>query len=203
MPQDCVRCHADHEGCILVMRIKSPPVYTIGHSTLKVDAFVELLKVGAVDTVVDIRKIRRSRNNPQFDAEDLAAALSSWQIGYYQIDELAGRRSKSSMVPPDMNGFWINQSFHNYADYALSDLFRTGLSKLREISSERRCALMCSEAVWWRCHRRLVADYLIREGRELYHLMQPGRADLAVMNPAAREFGASLVYPRSEAPSAM
>lgn len=95
--------------------------------------------------------------------------------------------------------FWTNRSFHNYADYALSDEFRLGLSRLAELSSERRCAVMCSEAVWWRCHRRFVADYLLHDGRDVFHLMGTAKVDAAKMNPAARAASASLVYPVLEA----
>ena len=172
-----------------------PPVYTIGHSTRSTVEFVELLRQGQVDLVVDIRCFPQSRTNPQFNLDALPEALAAWQIGHRRIAELGGRRKKSDIVPPDVNGFWINQSFHNYADYALSDEFRAGFSQLTELSRERRCAIMCSEAVWWRCHRRFVADYLLREGRDVFHLMGTARIDVADMNPAARAEGASLVYP--------
>jgi len=172
-----------------------PPVYTIGHSTRSIVEFVELLRQGQVELVVDIRSIPRSRTNPQFNLDALPEALSIWQIAHTRIEELGGRRTKSKTVPPEVNGFWSNQSFHNYADYALSDEFRAGLLRLTELSRERRCAIMCSEAVWWRCHRRLVADYLFYEGRKVFHLMGSARVDVARINPAARSQGATLVYP--------
>jgi uncharacterized protein (DUF488 family) len=174
---------------------EQPPVYTVGHSTRSVLEFVELLRRGPVDLVVDIRSIPRSRTNPQFNEDALPEALSGWQIGYERIAELGGRKGKSRSVPPEVNAFWTNQSFHNYADYALSDDFRAGFVRLTELSRERRCAVMCSEAVWWRCHRRFVADYLLHEGREVLHLMGPARIETAKMTPAARAKGASLVYP--------
>jgi uncharacterized protein (DUF488 family) len=177
-----------------MMPIDSQPIYTIGHSTRSVVEFVDLLKVGSVGMVVDIRKTPRSRTNPQFNIDVLPEALSAWQIGYARIDELGGRRSKST-VPPEVNAFWINQSFHNYADHALSDEFRRGLWQLKQLSLERPCAIMCSEAVWWRCHRRFVADHLLYDGRDVFHLMAPARADVAVMTAAARADGVSLVYP--------
>lgn len=177
------------------MAVELPPIHTIGHSTRSIADFVALLQVGAVGMVVDIRKFPRSRTNPQFNIDTLPEALSAWQISYARIEELGGRRAKSRIVPPDINGFWTNQSFHNYADYALSDAFHAGLSQLRQLSRERRLAIMCSEAVWWRCHRRFVADYLLYEGRDVFHLMDVARADVAHMNPAARAEGASLVYP--------
>lgn len=174
------------------------PVYTVGHSTRTIVDFVELLKQGRVELVVDIRSIPRSRTNPQFNFDALPGALAAWQIGHTRIEELGGRRNKSKIVPPEVNGFWINRSFHNYADYALSDEFNVGLSRLTELSNERRCAVMCSEAVWWRCHRRFVADYLLQDGRDVFHLMGAARVDPARMNTAARAAGASLVYPALE-----
>ena len=176
-----------------------PPVYTIGHSIRSIVQFVELLRASRVEMVVDIRSTPRSRTNPQFNLDALPQALASWQIAHTRIEELGGRRNKSKTVPPEVNGFWTNQSFHNYADYALSDEFRVGFSRLGVLSSERRCAVMCSEAVWWRCHRRFVADYLLHDGREAFHLMGTAKVDAAKMNPAARAKGGSLVYPALEA----
>ena len=179
--------------------IERLPVYTIGHSTRSIVKFVELLKTGRVEMVVDIRSTPRSRTNPHYNLDALPEALAAWQIGHTRIEELGGRRKKSKIVPPEVNGFWTNQSFHNYADYALSDEFRGGFSRLTELSSERRCAIMCSEAVWWRCHRRFVADYLLHDGRDVFHLMGAARVDPAKLNIAARADGASLVYPALEA----
>ncbi len=174
---------------------KLPPVFTIGHSTRTVPEFVELLRWGQVELVIDIRSSPRSRTNPQFNIDELPGALSRWQMGYARIAELGGRRNKSKIVPPAINGFWTNQSFHNYADYAMSEEFSLGFSHLNQMSRERRCAIMCSEAVWWRCHRRFVADYLLHFGRTVFHLMGAARVDAAKISPAARADGASLVYP--------
>src|SRR6478736_5898189 len=137
-------------------RVQRPTVYTVGHSTRSIAEFVDLLKQGRVELVVDIRSTPRSHTNPQFNLDDLPEALTAWQIGYTRIAELGGRRTKSKTIPPEVNGFWMNQSFHNYADFALSDEFRAGFSSLIELCNERRCAIMCSEAVWWRCHRRFM-----------------------------------------------
>jgi uncharacterized protein (DUF488 family) len=156
------------------------------------------LKLGRVELVVDIRSTPRSRSNPQFNLDFLPEALSVWQIGYTLIPELGGRRPKSKTILPDVNGFWVNQSFHNYADYALSDAFRAGFARLLDLSHERRCAIMCSEAVWWRCHRRFVADYLLHNRTDVFHLMGEARVEPATLNPAARPAGASLVYPALE-----
>jgi len=180
-------------------RSQWPPIYTIGHSTRSIAEFVELLRCGQVDLVVDIRSIPRSRTNPQYNLDALPDALAAWQIGHERIEQLGGRRPKSKTVAPEVNGFWTHQSFHNYADYALTGEFRAGLARLGETSRARRCAIMCSEAVWWRCHRRLVADYLLHDGREVFHLMGPARVEAAKMTPAACPAGVSLVYPAAEA----
>jgi len=172
----------------------SHPVFTIGHSTRTIEEFVGLLRAGRVGMLVDIRSTPRSRTNPQYNLDALPEALSTYQIGHVRIDELGGRRKKSQTVPPEVNAFWINQSFHNYADYALSDEFRSGLARLRELAEDRRCAVMCSEAVWWRCHRRFVADYLLSEGRAVFHLMGAERVEPAKINPAAQVVEQGLVY---------
>jgi uncharacterized protein (DUF488 family) len=101
-------------------------------------------------------------------------------------------------VPPEVNGFWQNQSFHNYADYALSEQFAAGLDDLLGISSTRRCAIMCAEAVWWRCHRRIIADYLLIRGRTVFHLMGNDRVEPAHLTPAAKVRHRLIIYPRQE-----
>ena len=178
------------------MPIRPNPIYTVGHSTRSMAEIVALLKVGAVEAVVDIRKMPWSRNSPQFNIDALPDALSHWEIDYYRIEKLGGLQPRSKTVPPEVNGHWINQSFHNYADYALSDEFRRGLSQLEQLSLNRRCAIMCSEAIWWRCHRRFVADYLLHDGWDVSHLMGTARIETARINTAARENGVSFVYPR-------
>jgi hypothetical protein len=144
-----------------------PPVHTIGHSTRTIEAFVALLRAGAVDTVVDIRTIPRSRTNPQFNPDALAAALAGYQIAHARIAALGALRKATAAVPPEVNGSWTNRSFHNYADYALTRDFRSGLADLEGLAGERRVAIMCAEAVWWHCHRRIVAEYLLASGREV------------------------------------
>ena len=137
----------------------------------------------------------RSRTNPQYNFDVLGDSLRPWQIGYERIAELGGLRGRASSVPANVNGFWQNRSFHNYADYALSSEFETGLERLMELASERPTAIMCAEAVWWRCHRRIVADYLLMRGWRVLHLMAEGRADPAVMTSGAMERDGRLVYP--------
>lgn len=141
-----------------------------------------------------MRTVPRSRTNPQYNFDVIGDELRPWQVAYGRIAELGGLRGRSD-VPPDVNAYWENQSFHNYADYALSDAFGRGLDQLMSTASERRTAIMCAEAVWWRCHRRIIADYLLSRGRDVFHLMGEGRADPARMTPAAAERDGRLVYP--------
>lgn len=171
------------------------PVFTIGHSTRPIEAFVDLLRAGRVELVVDIRSIPRSRTNPAYNLDSLPEALASFQIAHTRIAELGGLRPKSKTVPPEVNGFWENQSFHNYADHALSAEFRAGLRKLLNLAAERRVAMMCSESVWWRCHRRIVADYLLLRGIEVVHLMGRDRLDPARPTKVAKASGEQVVYP--------
>jgi uncharacterized protein (DUF488 family) len=173
----------------------SLPFFTIGHSTRSVTEFVDLLRVGEVELVIDVRKVPRSRTNPQYNEEALAEALALFQIGYRRISALGGLRGRRREVPETTNGWWENRSFHNYADYSLSEEFRSGLDELVLLGRERRSAVMCSEAVWWRCHRRLIADHLIAAGETVFHLMSPVRAEPARVSDGARVVDGTVSYP--------
>lgn len=171
------------------------PVYTIGHSTRSIEEFVDLLQIGGVRCVVDVRRsVPRSRTNPQYNFDALPDTLSSWQIGYTLIPELGGRRNRQKMVKDEVNGFWRNQSFHNYADYAMSPEFHAGLEQLLALSEDMPCAIMCSEAVWWRCHRRIITDYLMFERRKVCHLMSKDRIEPAQSTPGIVVVDGVLVY---------
>jgi uncharacterized protein (DUF488 family) len=174
------------------------PFFTIGHSTRTLEEFVELLAEAEIGLLADIRKFTRSRTNPQFNEDHLASALARHDISYEHVVALGGRRGKAPDVPPDENALWKNQSFHNYADYAAtSPQFREALDYLRAEGRKRRCAVMCSEAVWWRCHRRIVADYLIAYGETVFHIMGEGRLEPAHLTPGAIiEPGGKVIYPR-------
>ena len=173
----------------------SLPVYTVGHSTRPIEEFVELMRAGPADTVVDIRTVPRSRTNPQYNADALPDALAAYQIGHTRVPALGGLRGKSAGIAPETNGLWRNASFHNYADHALGDDFQAGLAELLRLAEDRRCAIMCAEAVWWRCHRRIVADYLMLHGRTVLHLMGADRVEPAKMTPGAVPEGERIRYP--------
>ena len=171
------------------------PVFTIGHSTRTIAQFVDLLRAGDVAQVVDIRTVPRSRTNPQYNLDVLPGELAPYQIGYLRIAELGGLRGRQTGIQPDINALWTNQSFHNYADYALSGIFRSGLKQLLDVAADRRTAIMCSEAVWWRCHRRLVADYLMQGGRTVYNLMGKDAVQIASVTPGAIYADDGIHYP--------
>lgn len=176
------------------------PVFTIGHSNRSIDDFVDLLRGADIGDLADVRKMPMSRANPQFNGTALAATLAAVQISYAHIAALGGLRGKAARVPTEVNGFWTNKSFHNYADYALSDTFQQGLADLLDRAAQRRCAVMCAEAVWWRCHRRIITDYLIARGRTVFHIMGPGRLETARMTPGAViQPDGTVVYPESPA----
>jgi len=178
-----------------------PPIFTVGHSTRTIPQFVDLLGAGPVELVVDVRTVPRSRRNPQYNEDVIGAELASYEVGYERIAKLGGLRGRSRTVAPEVNGYWENQSFHNYADYALSNQFAEGLGHLMDVASSRRCAIMCSEAVWWRCHRRIIADYLLAGGWTVLHLMGSGRVEPARLTPDARIADGAIFYPAAGPPS--
>ena len=171
------------------------PVYTIGHSNWPFDNFAAILKGAGVELVGDVRTVPRSRANPQYNEDVLPAALEPLGISYRRFAKLGGLRGRSKEVPGEVNGFWSNASFHNYADYAMSDSFAAGLDRLMAVAETKSTAIMCAEAVWWRCHRRIIADYLIARGRTVLHLMGNDRVETASLTPAAKPRDGILVYP--------
>jgi|SRR5580704_13600213 uncharacterized protein (DUF488 family) len=172
------------------------PFFTIGHSTRPIAEFVALLSEAGVRLVIDVRSVPRSRTNPQYNRDALPGALASFQIGYEHLPALGGLRGASRTVAAAVNGAWTNPSFHHYADHALTDAFRSGFAALLALGHERRCAIMCSEAVWWRCHRRIIADYLLDAGEATFHILRAGVVPRARLTPEARRTPeGTLVYP--------
>jgi len=172
------------------------PFYTIGHGTRPLEDFVALLADAEVKLLADVRTVPRSRINPQYNRDTLPQALAHLGLGYEHIAALGGLRSRACEMPFQTNAFWQNDSFHNYADYAMSEPFRIGLAHLRELGRERCCAIMCAETLWWRCHRRIITDYLLAAGERVFHILGPGQIKPAAINAAARVQGEGrLVYP--------
>jgi uncharacterized protein (DUF488 family) len=176
----------------------SYPFYTIGHSTRPVEAFVEFLREAQVQLVVDVRTVPRSRTNPQYNLDLLPETLLGFRVGYEHIPALGGLRPNNNDVPSTVNGYWLNRSFHNYADYAMTDEFRVGLERLSTLGHARCCAIMCAEAVWWRCHRRIIADYLIQSGETVFHILSARHIERAHISVAAHPGpDHTLTYPSS------
>jgi uncharacterized protein (DUF488 family) len=171
------------------------PFYTIGHSTRTIEEFTDLLREAQVQLVVDVRTVPRSRTNPQFNRDALPESLAGYQIGYEHIAELGGLRGRQRLAGPSPNRYWENTSFRNYADYALTDRFRDGLDRLSALGSENITAIMCAEAVWWRCHRRIIADYLLASGHAVFHILGPGKIEPASLTPGAQPSAGGIVYP--------
>jgi len=177
----------------------SNPFFTIGHSTRGTEQFVALLKAAEVELIVDVRTVPRSRANPQFNRDVLPASLGAHGVAYKHLPELGGLRGTRLGVSPEVNAFWDNASFHNYADYAMSEQFRSGLEELRELGHASRSSVMCAEAVWWRCHRRIIADHLLAAGEEVFHILGPGHVEQARLTPAARVGPDGLLtYPKED-----
>lgn len=172
------------------------PFFTIGHSTRSLEEFVSLLQRAQVGLLVDVRTVPRSRTNPQYNKDRLPNDLERFQIGYRHCAALGGLRSRSREAPRELNGFWQNDSFHNYADHALTEEFGAALEELVAAGRERRCAVMCSEAVWWRCHRRIIADHLLARGEAVFHLMGDDRIEPAKLTRGAQvQDNGTVVYP--------
>ena len=185
-------------GVIEQVQRMSKPFFTIGHSTRPINEFLELLHAAAIELVADVRTVPRSRTNPQFNSDVLCETLECHQIGYEHIAALGGLRARSRQTPQSTNGFWTNPSFHNYADYAMTETFREGIAELQRIG-ERRTAIMCAETVWWRCHRRIITDYLLAAGEQAFHILAKNSIRPAIMTPAARQGPyRTLIYPAPE-----
>jgi uncharacterized protein (DUF488 family) len=153
-----------------------------------------LLTSNGIEALADIRQFTRSRANPQFNAETFAPALAENSIAYEHIARLGGRRS--SKVENSPNGLWEHSAFRSYADYALTEPFERGFACLLEIAREKRTAMMCAEAVWWRCHRRIVSDYLLAREQTVLHIVSEAEPKPATLTPGAeiRDDG-KVVYP--------
>ncbi len=174
---------------------------TIGHSSRSLGEFIAMLGDAQVGLLLDVRAFPRSRSNPVFNIDSLPAALQQAGIGYRHWPEFGGRRPRQAGVDESLNALWRVQSFHNYADYALGRCFGAAFDELVGLGQKRRVALMCSEAVWWRCHRRIIADYLLLNGHAVDHLMAPGQILHATPTPGAqRTAQGRVVYPADRDP---
>jgi uncharacterized protein (DUF488 family) len=158
-------------------------LWTIGHSTHGIEKLAGLLQAHAIELVADVRQFPVSRRYPHFNAEPLRIALRGHGIGYEHFVDLGGRRRP---LPDSPNTAWRNASFRGYADYMETTVFAAAMARLLERSREGRVALMCAEAVWWRCHRSLISDYLKARGLGVAHISSETKAELHPWTSAAR-----------------
>jgi uncharacterized protein (DUF488 family) len=175
-------------------------IWTIGHSTRSVDTLIRMLDEVAIDLLVDIRSLPRSQTNPQFNRDALPAPLAAAGIGYRHLPSLGGLRGRRGDGGPSPNTLWRSDAFRNYADYAAANpIFRQGLEELIALARGHRTAIMCAEAVWWRCHRRIVADYLLARGIKVDHILGRGQIEAASLTRgAAQQPDGAILYPPQE-----
>lgn len=169
-------------------------IFTIGHSTREIEAFIDLLEAHDITQLVDIRTIPKSRHNPQYGQDELSASLGKAGIGYVYFKALGGLRSGSR---DSINDGWRNTSFRNYADYMQTPEFAAGISELLELAEKQVTAIMCAEAVPWRCHRSLVSDALLVRGVESVEIISATSERPHKMTSFAVVDGTRITYPKS------
>ena len=166
-------------------------IYTIGHSTHSIDEFIKMLQSFEIKHLVDIRSFPGSKKFPHFNKESLEASLNENGINYTHIKELGGRRK---VQKNSINTRWRNESFRAYADYMETESFKKGIAELETIASKQTTAYMCSEAVWWRCHRSIVSDYLKAKGWKVLHIMDLNKVEEHPYTSPARVIGDRVFY---------
>jgi len=171
---------------------RAPRIWTIGHSTRKIDIFLSLLKENGIKLVADVRMYPGSKRYPQFGREALANSLGEAGIGYEHFPELGGRRKAK---PNSKNTAWRNEMFRGYADYMETEDFQKGVERLVDLAPKSGpIAIMCAEAVWWRCHRSLISDYLKACGIEVLHILDSKKVEPHPFTSAARIVNGELSY---------
>ncbi|HKO88707.1 MAG TPA: DUF488 domain-containing protein [Burkholderiales bacterium] len=170
-------------------------VWTIGHSTRSLEEFIALLRQNHIEVVADVRRHAGSRKFPHFNPEALARGLHEAHIGYTAFPDLGGRRTAK---PDSANTAWRNASFRGYADYMETPPFKAALGRFIAVATQQRSALMCAEAVWWRCHRSLIADVLKVDGAKVLHIMEAGKSVEHPYTTAARVDNGHLSYGQTQ-----
>ena len=169
-------------------------IWTIGHSTRTAEEFIDVLAAHEIEAVVDVRRFPGSRRLPQFGSAALERSLRDAGLSYRWIEALGGRRRPDPASPNDA---WENEAFRGYADHTESEEFADGLFALSMIASGVRTGVMCAELLWWRCHRRIIADVLVALGREVCHIRDAGPAEIHALTPPARVVDGVLTYASS------
>jgi len=171
--------------------METQTIWTVGHSTHPLDNFIEILKAHDIRAVADVRQFPGSRRHPQFGQEALEKSLGLAGVEYVHFPELGGRRKAA---PASHNTAWRNEAFRGYADYMETAPFHAGIARLLALAARSRTAVMCAEAVWWRCHRGLIADYLKAAGVGVLHITGKGKAEPHPYTGAARIVNGGLTY---------
>src|SRR5947199_6121289 len=167
-------------------------IWTIGHSTRKIEVFISLLEENGIKLLADVRSLPGSKRYPQFNKEAFAESLNAHGIRYEHFPELGGRRKSK---PDSRNTAWRNTSFRGYADYMETEEFRKGVERLLDLAREAGpAAIICAEAVWWRCHRSLISDYLKARGIEVMHILDANKTEPHPFTSAARIVNGKLSY---------
>lgn len=166
-------------------------IWTIGHSTRGAEEFLKLLIANKIQALADVRRFAASRKYPHFNQADLSESLERNGIEYAAFPELGGKRRPRKDSP---NSVWRNESFRGYADYMETEDFQKGIERLSDLARRKNTAVMCAEAVWWRCHRALVADYLKSRGASVYHMVNAGKTEIHPYTSAARIIKGKLSY---------
>jgi uncharacterized protein (DUF488 family) len=173
------------------MKEKPLVIWTVGHSTRSIQEFIAVLKAHCIEMVADVRSFPRSRRHRHFDSQPLAQALHDAGIEYVWLPTLGGRRRSR---PDSPNTAWRSKSFRAYADYMQTDQFREGVTQLLTLAREKRAVVMCAEAVWWRCHRSLIADFLKASGVKVVHIFDETKTEEHPYTPAAQVRDGRLSY---------
>lgn len=167
-------------------------LWTVGHSTHTLDELVALIRAHGIRLIADVRKMPRSRRHPQFNIDTLPGALAAAGFGYVHFAGLGGLRREQ---PDSINRAWKNPSFRAYADYMQTPMFAAELDRLLSLAARERIAIMCAEAVWWRCHRSLIADALVARGETVLHILSEDRAEPHALREFARVTDGRVSYP--------
>lgn len=171
-------------------------IWTVGHSSRTWTAFLALIRAHDIEAIVDVRRFPGSRRYPWFARDMMSGQLSSDGVDYLWLEALGGRRKAQ---PGSPNGAWRNAAFQGYADHMTSTVFQAGLSQVIDLGTRKHTAVMCAEALWWQCHRRLIADLLSYRGHEVLHIMDEKTAQPHSIEPSAQAAGKNLVYPPVQA----
>lgn len=173
------------------MQSRPIQIWTIGHSTRSIQEFIGLLKTNGIEALADVRQFPGSRRYPQFGSAALKHSLAGEGIEYQHFLELGGRRRALKDSP---NTAWRNEAFRGYADYMMTQPFYDGIERLLQLARKKRTAIMCSEAVWWRCHRSMISDFLKVEGHEVIHILSASKTEVHPFTSPAKIVDGKLTY---------